>query len=165
MRNHLPARAPQLSFLTALLFPGGVIRPRRVSYAAKLIPTYGATPIAVATRPRYNALTPPSSRMTFRVIPHIVSSEGKWRAEVCSAEASLGCEDEGVGADVDAAVLFEASIDAVAIDNRERTKSNGYVVPAKSEIKTPDHAADWRAGRTDRSNASQCAASQPCGGI
>ena len=64
-----------------------------------------------------------------------MSSEGKWRAEVCSAETSLGCEGEGVGADVDAAALFEASIDAVAIDNRERTKSNGYVVPAKSEIK------------------------------
>jgi len=57
-----------------------------------------------------------------------VSSEGKWRAEVWSAEASFGCEDEDIGADVDAAVLFEASIDAVAIDNRERTKSNGYVV-------------------------------------
>jgi hypothetical protein len=28
------------------------------------------------------------------------------------------------------AVLFVESIDAVAIDNRERTKSKGYVVPA-----------------------------------
>ena len=38
------------------------------------LPTYGATPIAVGIKPRYRALTPPSSRITFRVIPHIVRS-------------------------------------------------------------------------------------------
>lgn len=114
------------------------MRPRRASYAAKLIPTYGATPIEVATRPRYNALTPPSSRITFRVIPHMVSSEGKGRADVWSAEASLNCEDldvpadEGGGVDdEDVAELLVAIIDAVAMDSRERTRSSGYVVPAK----------------------------------
>jgi hypothetical protein len=68
-----------------------------------------------------------------------VSSDCEGRAEVWSAEASLNCEDvdvaadEGVGAGAgaDGAVLFVESIDAVAIDNRERTKSNGYVVPAR----------------------------------
>jgi hypothetical protein len=112
------------------------MRPRRASYAAKLIPTYGATPIAVATRPRYNARKPPSSRITFRVIPHMVSSEGNGRADVWSAEASLNCEDvdapvdEGGGMDDDdVAELLAAIMDAVAIDNRERTRSSGYVVP------------------------------------
>jgi hypothetical protein len=67
-----------------------------------------------------------------------VSSDGKGRAEVWSAEASLNCEDEDVAADkevdVDAGggVPFAKSMDAVAIDNRERTKSNGYVVPART---------------------------------
>lgn len=115
--------------------------PRRASYAAKLIPTYGATPMAVATRPRYNARTPPSSRITFRVIPHMVSSEGKGRADVWRAEASLSFEDvdvpvdEGGGVDegADVAELFAARIDAVAMDSRERIRSNGYVVPAKKK--------------------------------
>lgn len=115
--------------------------PRRASYAAKLIPTYGATPMAVATRPRYNARTPPSSRITFRVIPHMVSSEGKGRADVWSAEASLSFEDvdvpvdEGGGVDegADVAELFATRIDAVAMDSRERIRSNGYVVPAKKK--------------------------------
>jgi hypothetical protein len=48
--------------------------PRKNSYAAKLIPTYGATPKAVVTRPRYSARTPPSSRMIFKVMPPIVRS-------------------------------------------------------------------------------------------
>ena len=74
--------------------------------------------------------------MTFIVMPHMVSSEGKDRADVWSAEAILNCEEEGVaaiveGADADACKLFVESMDAVAIDNRERTRSNGYVVPAK----------------------------------
>jgi hypothetical protein len=66
-----------------------------------------------------------------------VSSDGKGRAEVWSAEASLNCKgedvaaDEGVDVDAGGGVLFDESIDAVAIDNRERTKSNGYVVPAR----------------------------------
>ena len=111
------------------------MRPRSASYAAKLIPTYGATPIAVATKPRYSALTPPSSRITFIVMPHMVSSEGKRRADVWSAEASLNCEEEDAaaveGADADVCELFVESMDDVAIDNRERTRSNGYVVPAK----------------------------------
>ncbi len=109
------------------------MRPRRVSYAAKLIPTYGATPIAVATRPRYNARTPPSSRITFRVMPHMVNSEGNGRADVCSAETSLNFEpaDEGGGLDEGVAELLAAIIDAVAMDSRERTRSSGYVVPAQ----------------------------------
>jgi hypothetical protein len=61
---------------------------------------------------------------------------------VWSAEDSLNCEDvdvpadegggvdEGAGADV--AELF--IIDAVAMDSRERTRSSGYVVPAKNKI-------------------------------
>jgi hypothetical protein len=117
------------------------MRPRRASYAAKLIPTYGATPIAVATKPRYNALTPPSSRITFRVIPHMVSSDGKGRADVWSAEASLNFEDVDVPADEGGAVgdggvaeLLGVIIDAVAMDSRERIRSNGYVVPAKKKI-------------------------------
>jgi hypothetical protein len=123
------------------------MRPRRASYAAKLIPTYGATPIAVATRPRYNARMPPSSRITFRVMPHMVSSDGNGRADVWSAEASLSCgdvdapADEGGGIDdddgddEDVAELFAAIMDAVAIDNRERTRSSGYVVPATENTK------------------------------
>jgi hypothetical protein len=40
--------------------------------------------------------------------------------------------DEGGGADdEDVAALLEAIIDAVAMDSRERTRSSGYVVPAK----------------------------------
>lgn len=66
--------APQLNFLAIPLFPGGVTTPLKNSYAAKLIPTYGATPTAVVTNPRYRPRTPPSSRMIFCVIPHIVSS-------------------------------------------------------------------------------------------
>jgi len=108
--------------------------PRRASYAAKLIPTYGATPIAVATRPRYNARAPPSSLMTFRAMPHIVSSDGEGRADVWSAEASLNFEDDGPadggeGVDDDAgADAFAAIMEAVAMDNLERSRSNGYVV-------------------------------------
>jgi hypothetical protein len=105
--------------------------PRKASYAAKLIPTYGATPIAVATKPRYSALTPPSSRITFIVMPHMVSSESEGRADVCSAEVSFKCEEEDVDADADVCELFVESMDAVAIDNRERTRSKGYVVPVK----------------------------------
>lgn len=55
-----------------------------------------------------------------------------------SAEASLNCEDvddpvdEAGGMDgdedEDAAEPFVAKMDAVAIDNRERTRSSGYVV-------------------------------------
>ena len=66
----------------------------------------------------------------------MVSSEGKGRADVWSAEASFNCEEEDVaaaveGADADVGELFVESMDDVAIDNRERTRSNGYVVPAK----------------------------------
>jgi len=66
----------------------------------------------------------------------MVNSEGKGRADVWSAEAGLNCEAEDVvaavkGADADVSELFVESIDAVAMDNRERTRSNGYVVPAK----------------------------------
>jgi len=67
-------------------------------------------------------------------MPHIVSSEGNGRADVWSDEASLNCvdapadEDEGVDEDEDVAELFVASMLAVAMDNRERTRSSGYVV-------------------------------------
>jgi hypothetical protein len=68
----------------------------------------------------------------------MVSSEGNGRADVWSAEASLNCEDldvpgdEGGGVDdEDVAELLVAIIDAVAMDSRERTRSSGYVVPAK----------------------------------
>lgn len=66
----------------------------------------------------------------------MVSSEGKGRADVWSAEASLNCEDvdvpaddEGGGVDDEGvAELLVAIIDAVAMDSRERTRSSGYVV-------------------------------------
>lgn len=70
----VPASAPQANFRVTLFFPGGVITPRKNSYAAKLIPTYGATPIAVVTSPRYNPRMPPSSRRILSVIPTIVRS-------------------------------------------------------------------------------------------
>jgi hypothetical protein len=60
----------------------------------------------------------------------MVSSAGKGRADVWSAEASLNFDlpaDEGAHV----AELLVAMIDAVAMDSRERTRSNGYVVPAK----------------------------------
>jgi hypothetical protein len=71
----------------------------------------------------------------------MVSSEGKGRADVWSAEASLSFEDvdvpvdEGGGVDegADVAELFATRIDAVAMDSRERIRSNGYVVPAKKK--------------------------------
>lgn len=97
-----------------------------------------------------------------------------------SAEASLSCDDvdapadEGRGIDddddEDAAGLFAAIMDAVAIDNRERTRSSGYVVPATENTKThlrrqtQGHAAS-QIGRTDGSNASQSTAGQSGGGI
>jgi len=58
-------------------------------------------------------------------MPHMVSSEGEGRADVWSAEVSLSWEEEDVVADAE---LFVESMDAVAIDNRERTRSKGYVV-------------------------------------
>lgn len=110
----------------------------------------------------------------------MVSSEGKGRADVWSAVASLSCEDVDPPADEredmdddgdeDAAELFAAITDAVAIDNRERTRSSGYVVPAIENIKrcqrkqTQGHAAS-QIGRTDRGNASQSTAGQSGGGI
>ncbi len=64
----------------------------------------------------------------------MVSSEGKRRADVWSANDGLNCEGVAAvfdGADMDVCELLLLSMDAVAIDNRERTRSNGYVVPAK----------------------------------
>jgi hypothetical protein len=69
----------------------------------------------------------------------MVSSDGKGRAEVWSAEASLNREDvdvpvdEGGGVD-DVAETFVVIIDAVAMDNRERIRSSGYVVPAQKKV-------------------------------
>ena len=88
--------------------------------------------MAVGINPRYSALTPPSSLITLRVIPHIVRSRGEKtdcavdRAVVDAvwyADARAGCE---AVEDVAAAC---SGIDAVAIDNRERMRSKGYVVP------------------------------------
>lgn len=125
--------------------------PRKNSYAAKLIPTYGATPKAVVTKPRYSARTPPSSRMIFNVMPPIVRSalvyadavpleaevarfeattEEVWYAEasacfVCWNGIGVVGETLGVGA------TEVREIDAVAIDSRDRTRSNGYVEPKR----------------------------------
>jgi len=70
----------------------------------------------------------------------MVSSEGKRRADVWSAEASLNREDVDVPADEGGGVddegvaeLLVAIIDAVAMDSRERTRSSGYVVPTKTK--------------------------------
>lgn len=79
----------------------------------------------------------------------MVSSEGNGRADVWSAEASLNCEDVDAPADEDGgmdggdddedeedvAELFATIMDAVAMDNRERTRSSGYVVPERKERK------------------------------
>ena len=100
----------------------------------------------------------------------MVSSEGNGRADVWSAEASLGCEDVEAPADEDGgmddgdddddededdvAELFATSMDAVAIDNRERTRSSGYVVPAIEgkkcikQTRTQGHAGA-KSDRTD----------------
>ena len=147
VRAHSPAKAPQLSFLHTLLFPGGVMMPRKNSYAAKLIPTYGATPTAVVTRPRYSARTPPSSRMIFNVMPPIVRSalvyagtvplaaeaarfeataEEVWYAE---ASACFVCWNGIVGETLGVGAGEVREIDAVAIDSRDRTRSKGYVEP------------------------------------
>jgi len=104
-------------------------------------------------------------------MPHMVSSEGNGRADVWSAEASLGCEDVEAPADEDGgmdddddddddeddvAELLATSMDAVAIDNRERTRSSGYVVPAiegKKCIKQNQNARSCgqsQIGRTNR---------------
>jgi hypothetical protein len=71
----------------------------------------------------------------------MVSSDGKGRADVWSAEASLNFEDVDVPADEGGGVggegvaeLLGVIIDAVAMDSRERIRSNGYVVPAKKKI-------------------------------
>ena len=77
--------------------------------------------------PRYSARTPPSSLTTFMPIPHIVSSVGRvdvWNPDV-SAGDGFGLED----ITADAVGAAEEYIDAVAMDNLERTRSSGYVVP------------------------------------
>ena len=124
--------------------------PLKNSYAAKLIPTYGATPTAVVIRPRYSARTPPSSRMIFNVIPPIVRSALLYAGAVALAEVAIfEATDEEVWY-AEASVCFVCwkgigvvgavetlgatevrEIDAVAIDNRDRTRSNGYVEPKK----------------------------------
>ena len=74
----------------------------------------------------------------------MVSSDGKRRADVWSAEASLNCEDVDVPADEgggveDVVELLVVIIDAVAMDSRERTRSNGYVVPAPKKFMFEHH--------------------------
>lgn len=92
--------------------------------------------------------------------------EGTGRADLWSVEACLNREDMdvpvyeggGVGADADVAELFVASMDAVAMDNRERTRSSGYVVPTQKLALKKTERMSGRAtsqrGRTDRSDAS-----------
>lgn len=93
--------------------------------------------MAVATKPRYSPRTPPSSLITFNVIPRIVSSDavkvvdrienvdGVVWDDVWYAEASA-CFDDVTPADD----CFDGlGINAVAMDKRERTRSNGYVEP------------------------------------
>ena len=63
----------------------------------------------------------------------MVSSDGKGRADVWSAEASLNF-DFPADESADVAELLVAMIDAVAMDSRERTRSKGYVVPAKKKL-------------------------------
>jgi hypothetical protein len=97
---------------------------------------------------------------------------------VWSAEASLNCEDvddpvdEAGGMDddedEDAAEPFVTKMDAVAIDNRERTRSSGYVVPVTKflkALKETKHKAMGQVRRTDRSNTSESTAGQSGGGI
>lgn len=114
--------------------------PRSASYAAKLMPTYGATPIAVGINPLYNALTPPSSRMTLIVIPHTVRSCFENIVVVCRTALAVAAADAGAdvwyaddnvgfGEGVDCIFCFwKTGIEAVAIDNLDRTRSRGYVV-------------------------------------
>jgi len=110
--------------------------------------------------------------MTFRAMPHIVSSDSEGRADVWSDEASLNCEDDvpvddGGGVDDDAgAGAPVAIIEAVAMDNLERNKSNGYVVPAnETRFRNPPGHAASKVGRTDRSDASKSTTDQSGGGI
>lgn len=104
--------------------------------------------MAVGINPRYNARTPPSSRMTFNVMPHIVRSAGEkavaiarealdaaaaadedvWYADASAGFAAVDVVGGGFGLDTD--------IDAVAIDNRDRTRSRGYVVPSREKYKS-----------------------------
>jgi hypothetical protein len=95
----------------------------------------------------------------------MVSSEGNGRADVWSAEASLNCDDvdapvdEGGGMDDgdddedDVAELFATIMDAVAIDNRERTRSSGYVVPeTEGKKRVKRNKTQTYAGKSDRTN-------------
>lgn len=118
--------------------------PRKASYAAKLIPTYGATPIAVATIPRYNPRTPPSSRMILRVIPN--TDRLAFEKSVFGLKPDApGVEDGAESTDNANGGRFWTGILAVAIDKRERTRSKGYVEPKiKSECQSErelDHFA------------------------
>ena len=115
-----PARAPHVSFLGTVLLPGGVMIPRSSSYVAKFRPTYGATPTAVVIKPLYSARTPPSSRMTFNVMPHTVRS----------AAVKFATTAEDAADDTDAGLMGR---DAVAMDSRDRTRSRGYVEPKNEE--------------------------------
>jgi len=101
-------------------------------------------------------------------MPHMVSSEGNGRADVWSAEASLNFEDVDAPADEDGgmddgddededdvAELFAAIMDAVAIDNRERTRSSGYVVPAikvNKRVKQTKTQGRAMTGKSDGTN-------------
>jgi hypothetical protein len=78
--------------------------------------------------------------------------------------------DDGDDDEDDVAELFVTIMDAVAIDNRERTRSSGYVVPAikgKKSVKQTKRKVvrASQIGRTDRSDASQSTAGQSSGGI
>lgn len=92
-------------------------------------------------KPRYNPRTPPSSRITFIVIPHIVNSAfekgaATARAELADDEDEVWYADANAGFAAELAVDepgLDMAIDAVAIDNRDRTRSRGYVVPTREK--------------------------------
>lgn len=61
--------------------------------------------------------------------------------------------DDGDDDEDDVAELFVAIMDAVAIDNRERTRSSGYVVPAiKGKKGVKQINTQGQAGKSDRTN-------------
>lgn len=72
--------------------------------------------------------------MTRRVIPHTVRSCGEKKGVAvgrgAEVEAVWYAEARAGWAGLDDTAGVCSGIEAVAIDNRERTRSNGYVLPA-----------------------------------
>ena len=68
------------------------------------------------------------------------------------ADEDGGTDDDDDDED-DVAELFVTIMDAVAIDNRERTRSSGYVVPAiKGKKGVKQNKMQSHAGKSDRTN-------------